>query len=172
MGPSPANYDRQAGDVTVANTTAETALGSYTIGAFTLDGDHAYEMRGHGYYKNNKGSSLTAIFRVKLNGTILWEDDIVVSNLAAEAPFEYNLTIQAAESDAIQVLHGTIILANALSTPTTGRGSLAAVPFSGILNGDATEDATTDLLFEFTVEMNAAHADAYFVNEFTTVDYY
>lgn len=173
MGPSPLTLLRDNTDVLIDNTIVETALFTYPVAAYTLDGDRGLRVSIDGAQKNDSASDVTVIYRWKLGATTLWQHTQISTSFVAGpdiAPFQITAEILAKNSDAVQELFGRITLGQ-IASPTTGEGSLtAAVAADAVIYGTATEDGTTDLDLAFTVEMDVADADAWFLHRRSIVE--
>ncbi len=162
MGPSPATETRDAADVSIADTADEETLFSFSITAGKLDGDQGVRCVIFGAYKNDSGGSVVTTIRVKLGATTMWQDDFTAADATPEAPFFFAFDVKGKDSDAAQELDGVVCIVSRASAPTTGTGAIAAgLDADVVVHGSAAEDATDVLEFSVTVEMDTAHADAW-----------
>lgn len=152
MGPSPLTLLRDNTDVTVADTTSETALFTYTIPAYTLDGDRGLRVKINAHRENNSGGDVGYNLLVTLGSTVLWElapGGFSTMVNASENEFVIEFDLVAKNSDSLQELFLTFI-ASVYST--------------------ASEDGTTDLDLTVTVEMDTADPAAVFTHRRSIVE--
>jgi len=162
MGPTPATETRDATDVSIDTTAAETTLFSFSIGAGKLDGDQGIRCVIFGAWKNDSGGSVDTIIRVKLGATTMWQDTFTAADATAEAPFFFAFDVKGKNSDAIQEMDGVVCIGSRASAPTTGTGAIAAgLDADVVVHGEAAEDATDVLDFSVTIDMDTSHADAW-----------
>lgn len=172
MGPSPLTLLRDNTDVTIANTVTETALFTYPIPAFTLDGDRGLRMTIRGRIKNHTGGTEGCKWRVKLGATTLW--GININNLGTTAsesePWQLRLEVVAKNSDAEQELYGEFGFSADLGAGKLLNGEGGVTTVSAALFGESTEDGTTDLDLVVTCELSVADADLSVMHRMSIVE--
>lgn len=139
MGPSPLTLLRDNTDVVIVNTTTETALFTYPIAAYTLDGDRGLRVRVDVSELNDTASTQYRRWRLYLGTTMMYDSGGFPAgghaNSATPRERTWTFEVMAKNSDAIQEVFGLGVYAS------------------------ATEDGTTDLDLVLTVEMDAADPD-------------
>jgi hypothetical protein len=170
MGPSPATETRDATDVSIDTTAAETTLFSFSIGAGKLDGDQGIRCTIFGAWKNDSGGSVVTTIRVKLGSTTVWQDNFTAADATPEAPFFIGLDVRGKNSDAIQDIDGVICIGNR-TLPAVGTGDLSGgLDADAVIHGEAAEDATDVLDFSVTIDMDTSHADAWWLHRKSHVE--
>lgn len=157
-------------DLLIANTTAETALFTFPVPAYMLDGDRGLRVTIKGARKNTTGGAVDTIFRIKYGATTLWQHNQSVGDDAATCPFLLEFEICAKNSDAIQEMDGRLSIFN-VNSPTIGEGSaITGLAVDCVLHGESAEDATTALDLVFSVEMDVANANAWWLHRKSLVE--
>lgn len=170
MGPSPATRLRDATDVSINTTAAETTLFTHSIAAGLLDGDVGVRVSIFGAWKNDSGGAVVTTIRVKLGATTLWEDTFSAADATPEAPFFIGLDVRGKNSDAAQEMDGMICIGSR-TLPATGTGDLAGgLDADTVIHGAAAEDATFDLDLSVTIDMDTSHADAWWLHRKSHVE--
>lgn len=158
-------------DVTIASTTAETALFTFPVPAYMLDGDRGLRAVIRGERVNVSGGSVTYTFRIKLGATTLWEHSEAFVSSSAQCPLCIDIELFAKNSDAIQEMCGRFTISQA-SSPAVGLGGISAGgSVDAVIWGESAEDATTALDLTITVEMSVAHAAAIVAHRKSTVEH-
>lgn len=161
----PVIMDRNFTPLTIENTTAETTLYEYTIGANDLGVNRSFRMHLTGDYYINSGTPNFTI-RIKYGSTTMYQATKSFSAEANRAPWEYDLLLNARDVTNAQLLTGHLWMAAAAATPTTGTGPINVVPeIYTPVRGSATEDSTTELVYAVTVQFGTAHGDVEIVRE-------
>ena len=142
LGPSPVTLVRENTDLEIANTTTETAVLEYTIPANTLTGDRGLRVTMSSLKTNTSGSDANFTKRVKLGATTLYTTGAVLLETGNTEERRTLFDLCAKDSDAEQELFYFETAA---------------------IYGSATEDATTELVLQVTVQMSAAHANLKFL---------
>jgi len=160
MGPSPLTLLRDNTDVTVVNTVTKTALFTYPVPAYTLDGDRGLRVSADvGLLNTSAVSAPDAIFTLSLGTTdmIEWE----FPGISIGVPFVGRLVfeVMAKNSDAIQEVFATALIGQDVAGTTAGEGGSVASNGSGAFYGEATEDGTTDLDLKLAVTLSDADPD-------------
>lgn len=166
--PSPYTLDRNATGVTVANTTTETAIYSFTVPAFSVGQDQALRLRLVGDLKNFRGSNTDYTYKIKLGLTTMWQEARTLTSNNIRMPFIWDLLFANLNDTSSQMLIGSVFLAGPAS-PTTGEGSISSSTVSAIL-GTSAIDMTADALIEFTVTMSAADALTDIVSKYSVLE--
>ena len=161
-------------DLLIDNTIAETALFTFPVPAYMLDGDRGLRVTIRGDRKNSSGSTVNTIFRIKLGATTLWQHNQSTGTDSATSPFLLEFEILAKNSDAIQEMDGRLSIAANTSGlgPTTGLGSMSAsLEADAIIFGESTEDGRTALDLVFSVDMDTASANAWWMHRKSLVEH-
>lgn len=162
----PVLLSRDATTVTVANTTDETTLFTYTVPAGMFGSDHALRLQMGGVLHNSDQDNTDFVFKIKLGATTLWNATITRSNNALELPWRIDIQICQVGGNS-QMLVGSMMFSMTTAI-TTGLGAIAAAPQGGPIYGTASEDEETDLTLAVTVDIGVADADSY-VKKFYSV---
>lgn len=169
MGPSPLTLLRDNTDVTVADTTSETALFTYTIPAYTLDGDRGLRVTLDAAKRNYSGSTVAWTLRFYLGTTVVWQDgDTGESSADTVKPLKFIFDVMAKNSDSAQEVFGTVWVGHG-SLPDVGEGGIAGGAHFNFY-GESAEDGTTDLDFKVTIEMTVADAETWWMHRRSIVE--
>lgn len=158
--PSPQTVARSSTQILVSNTTDETEIFGVTVNGNVLTTDRSIEVKLWGVRVNSSGGTVAYRFRVRYGATVMWEHQASFFTTSAECPVQMVFELRADNADDSQKMDGRISIHSG-GTPDVGRGSIAlGMDVDSIIQGDAAEDATTDLDFSVTVEMDTADVAA------------
>lgn len=154
--------DKVAGTLSISNTTTETSLYLFTIPANRMGVLGCLDVDILADVFNNSGAGFTITLRVKVNGTITYEDVTasIVSNATFSRPFWLELKVRELNVTGAQFIAGHLMIGNVVAA-TTGLGDLATAPFQSVNfdnNGTAGGDTTADWTVEVTVQFSVANA--------------
>lgn len=154
--------DKSVTDVTVENTTTETAIFSYTIPADTLGTTNMIRVAMAGRAINNSGANRSLTLRVKLGSTTIYDDvRTAITTNSREMGFRLELELKNNGSTSSQILTGQGLL-GAQGTTTNGYGDWGSdeIYSNATLGGTSSEDTTADKDLVVTVQWDGASANA------------
>jgi hypothetical protein len=141
-------------DLLVDNTTVETALFTFPVPAYTLDGDRGLRIKVNFAVLNNTGVARIFTYKVYYGTTVLYTGTQSHPTNASEYVRSWEVDFLAKNSDAEQEIFGGANLNGTFQE----------------LYGTSTEDATTDLDFVITVTMPTADANEWFMHRRSIVE--
>jgi hypothetical protein len=145
----------------IVNTTTETSVYSYSIGANVLGADGAVRLTMHGDYKNDSGSAQTFTLKVKFGSTTMFED--VSASIpdfgASRLPWWMQLVLANKNATNSQTFGSQYMLTSIGAGTGVGRIDTDELYFHGGPQGSASEDTTGALTLDITITHAAAHAD-------------
>ena len=161
-GKIPHALDRNATSLSITNDATELPFYSFIVPAGTLVNDRMLRLRLLGRMNNNSGAPRTCRIRVKLAGTVVYNDPIDpggagILNIGNDRLFTVDMVWQALASSASQQMWGYITLTNG-APPTVGHGTLAGnVELSMPFGSAATAiDMSVPVTLEVTMQMSFA----------------
>lgn len=159
----------------VTNSTTETDMVNFTIPAYTLFGNHAYDVEMTGYAFNNASTTMTNRLRIYFGSTVIYDQQMDASIFAQGSgirPYRFHCTIKAAGSTTVQDLigswwHGSSVI------PTVGAGNINSTAFGGGVFGNRVGlNAATNNVFRVTFTLNPASASLWFDHDLVKETYY
>ena len=164
----------------VASSTAETQVYGFTIDANKLGTDKGVRVRFFGTYLNNSGSVRTLRIRVKLGGTILYDETVGTTILIPisvnRRGVVFDLQLFNAGAANSQKMGGRISISDSTGA-TAGVGSLdrdtknAEGLYEAAIFGTSAVDTTSNRLFEITVQHSASNASLIFTREMVMTEF-
>jgi len=152
--------DRDAASLEIVSSTSETSIYSFSVPANTLRTDRSLRVRIVGSLLNNTGSGQQFTVRIKLGSTTLYADaSPAVPTSATRYGFDFNIILTNQESEAIQTLGGFLYMGNQGATTGIGDMGTDETPAHTAIGGSATEDTTTNLTFDVTIQLGASSAN-------------
>jgi len=155
-GSGPVIEERSTSETDITNTTSETTLYSYTIGAGDLSTDKTVELSIYGDILQNNGSQ-SFVLRVKLGATTLYEDtSSAVSNSATRYPFSMKVRVSALGSTSSQWMSGEVMVPSPSATTGLGDANTDEGRIFAAIANSATEDSTGSLALAVTIQWTNA----------------
>lgn len=148
--------------VDVLNTGAETTAVSFTIPASTMGTNGSVNLRVLGVLKQNSVTSVNYHFRLKLNGTTVWSDNIgpAMVQSATNAPWFLDIDFANMNSSSSNRLYVLAAL-NDLSAPSTGEGDITDDEGHALQFGKSfiqSVSTTSDVTMAVTIDMDQTQA--------------
>lgn len=166
-------YNTTVGGVT--NTVTETDMINFTIPAYTLFGNHAYQFDMTGYMLNNAAATMTNRVRVYYGSTLIYDQQMDATEFGQGTgirPYRFNATLKSAGSVTSQDLLGSWWHGSS-TVPTVGNGNIGATAFAGGIFGNRTAlNGTTNNVFRVTFTLNPASSSLWFDHDLISVTYY
>lgn len=161
---------RDASEVNVVNSTAETELFSYELPAGVLGSDRAIRLAVAGIFHNQSGGLVVYTLRIKLGATTLWEDPgFTVNSSVNIGVWRIDLEIDQIAVNS-QVTQG-IVRMGARNVATSGYGALNGnVDVDTAIFGEAAEDESTNLTITVTIQMDTASASSDMIKKFAALE--
>ena len=152
--------DRTATLLTIASTTTETSLYSFTIAQNVLSTNKMIMINLIGDRLDNAGSNTATVIKIKYGATTLWADTIPnIGNTATRHPVLFTILLGNKGATNSQILGGHLFMGD--TGATTGLGLFAFTAGNVALTsifGSATEDSTTDKVFDITAQHTQSSA--------------
>lgn len=157
--------DRTFAAVTVANTTTETSLYSFTIPQLALPKDGRLRLTVQCTIENSTGGSVNFTPQIKFGGAAIWADTVALGSDTDVALLQITVDISALNSYASQIVAARYEISSRAGTPTTGLGTLGSSWFSSSNNAAlvgalTTVDTRNQPVVEVTAQWGTASADA------------
>jgi len=151
-------YDRQidvqSNILSIASSSAEETLYTYTLGGGTLGANGAVQLFLNCDHLNNSGANRSLTLRVKYGATTMHDSNTgsVFPVLASRRPVWLVLVLSAESATGTQNLIGLWAHHNTASAPTSGTGSIGGTPIFGVFGGSASEDSTLNKALTVTAQ--------------------
>jgi hypothetical protein len=162
---------RKTTDKDIVNTASETDLlnGEITIAAGVMGTDKLMKVFILGDFLNNTGGNVSGTWKVKLGGTVIWEDaHSSVNSSATRRAFRIDLLFGNKGAANVNFLVGALIGSKVAAAATTGLGDMSAFLADGAggtafyepiaSNGNTAIDTSAAKLLEVTYTPGSAQS--------------
>jgi hypothetical protein len=154
----PSSTSRTGTNLQIANSTTETAVVSFTVGAGALSTNRILVVRmGIGIY-NNTGSQQSITFRVKYGSTTLFSHTPSFAASAQTRAGVLSYFLSPANSTIAQRLNCKHIISQDPIAIAAGIGDLTQSGGTRTYAGSSSENSSTALTFQVTMQMISANA--------------
>jgi hypothetical protein len=162
QGPAGANgssiLNEDYSTVTVSNTSAETAVYTYTVPGGTLGTGGGLHIRLFGTYLNNHNTGDSVVVSVKFGATTLWSSSASLTTRSANpASLYFDVFLGNTGATNSQKLGGSVSFGRSpTSAPAAGTGSFSTTNIDALPYGTSAEDSTAAKTLTITVKFNTA----------------